>query len=250
MSKKASKAAAKQKARVDGRSRELAEDIPTRVIRTTTRGVEVECLPVAIEFETMEQNIRDSVGWPEVPTYDMTDVAGSTMQMDMSQEWVDSQATEEQRGEWDDYRAEQAQAEAEYDRRIGEARARFLATKAIRLVDPSLEKAWAEEHEWLGMTVPDEPRKRALHYFQTEIIGNPETDMASIITGMYRASGTDPKLMERVEASFRNKVGKQGGNSTGDDTRDAEQTPEAQGGLVERDGLPGAGGAEGVAAEA
>jgi len=248
MSKKASKAAAKQKARADGRSRDLA-DIPARVIRTTTRGVEVECLPVAIEFETMEQNIRESIEWPGKPTYDLTDVAGSTMQMDMSQEWVDSQATEEQRQEWSDYQVELARGQAEYDARIGEARAKFLSVKAIRLVDPSLEDTWREEHEWLGMTVPDDPRRRALHYFQTEIIGNPETDMATIITGMYRASGTDPELMERVEASFRHKVGEPGGNSAGDDTRDAEQVPEAQGGLVERDGLPGTGGAEGVEAE-
>lgn len=180
-----------------------------KVVIKTSRGVEVECLPIADALDAQEQNIRASVEWPEEPTRTITDVAGSEMTEPLSEEYLKSeQATDEQKEEWAEYQAAQAEAEAEFSDKINEGRVRIIAVKGVRW-DAKLEKAWAGDHDFMGMTVPDDPRERQLHFFRSEVLGN-IGDLYTILLGIYQASGYDEEVLDAVEASFRTEMGKPG----------------------------------------
>lgn len=214
---------------------------PKGIVVTTSRGVEVECLPVGIELESQEANIRESVDWPEKPTRVMTDVGGSEVDIELSRDYVESdRATEEQKAAWDAYWEDLARAEAEFQGKLNEAQPRLIAYKGVRLADPSLADKWAEDHEWLGMEVPQDERERSLHFLRTEILGDPVEDMTAIMVGIYRASGFDEEVLAEFEANFRPQMGRPGRAAAGDDTGDpaaAGATQEA--GLVEPPGVDG-----------
>lgn len=177
-----------------------------KVTITTSRGVEVECLPIADALDAQEENIRASVEWPEEPTRTMTDVAGSEMTEPLSSAYIESdQATDEQKEEWAEYQAAQAEAEAEFSARLDEGRVRIIAVKGVRW-DARLEKAWTKDHPWMGMIVPDDPRERQLHFFRSEVLGN-IGDLYSILLGIYQASGYDEEVLDAVEAGFQTEMG-------------------------------------------
>ena len=200
------------------------ESISDRVLITTSRGVEIECMPIAAEIEQQETNIRESIDWPEKPTRTIEDVAGSTMTVELTQDYVDSEyVTEEEKGAWDQYQIDMEEPSAEFSERINLARPRLIALRGIRLADASIEKEWTKDHEWMGMNVPEDTRDRAHHFFMTEILGNLEDDMAAIMVGIYRASGYDSEVLDKVEQSFRSAMGKAGTDGHSGDTE-----PEAE----------------------
>lgn len=206
-----------------------------RVIVTTSRGVQVECLPIAEMFDAQEESLRASIEWPEKPVHVIVDVAGSEIEQALTQEWIDNeQASDEEVEAWEEYLAAQAVAQAEYDEKRTPALARLLAYKGVRLVDESLTDKWAEDHQWMGFDVPDDPRERLLHFLRTEILGNAGDDMIEIMLGIYRASGADPDLMKEAEVFFRSKVGGAEGDAAERDTGDAEVAePAEENGLVD-----------------
>jgi hypothetical protein len=214
-----------------------------KVVVTTSRGVQVECLPVAEMFDAQEESLRASVEWPAKPAHTITDVAGSEIEQALTQKWVDSgQASDEEVEAWDEYLVAQAQAQAEYEGKRDEALPRLLAYKGVRLVDESLTEKWTEDHQWMGFTVPDDPRERMLHFLRTEILGNAGNDMVEIMLGIYRASGADPDLMKEAEVFFRGKVGGAAGDAAEGSEGDAEVAEPAEedglvdGALVDGDG--------------
>ena len=182
-----------------------------KVTVTTSRGVEVECLPIAELIQAQEENLRAGVEWPEKPVHVITDVAGSQVEQALSQEWINGEgATDEETEAWEEYLAAQARAQAEYEAKREEALPRLLAYKGVRLVDESLMEKWAEDHRWMNMDVPDDPRERTLYFLRTEILGNAEADVVEIMMGIYRASGADPDLMKEAEVFFRGEMGRAG----------------------------------------
>lgn len=186
---------------------------------TTSRGVEIECMAIAVALETQEANIRESIEWPDKPTRTITDVAGSTAETTLSQKYVDSShATEDEKEAWAEYLVNLAGAEAEFKERLEEPRMMMMAHKGIRVVDESLKDAWLQEHVLFGMTVPEPGPKRSLHFLMTEIMGNLEDDLTDILVGIYRASGADPKLLEQAEATFRLEMGETKRAKVGDDS--------------------------------
>ena len=214
-----------------------------RVIVTTSRGVDVECLPVAEMFDAQEESLRAGVEWPEKPVHVITDVAGSQIEQALTQEWVGSgQASDEETEAWEEYLVAQTRAQAEYEGKRDEALPRLLAYKGIRLVNESLTEKWTEDHEWMGFTVPDDPRERMLHFLRTEILGNAGNDMIEIMLGIYRASGADPDLMREAEIFFRSQVGRAAGDAAEGSAGDAEVAEsEAEEGLVDGALLDGSG---------
>jgi len=219
------------------RLEELPEGEGVGVFVTTSRGVEVECLPVADVIEAQEENIRASVGWPTKPTRTITDVAGSEMTEPLSDRYVESaQATEEQKEAWAEYVAAQARAEAEFSRRLNDGRVKLIAQRGVRW-DADLEKEWAADDEWAGMTVPEDPRERTLHFFRTQVLGN-LGDLYRVLFGIYRASGYDEEVLDLMEASFRTEMGRAGGDEPEDGTGD--HVPQPEEGVVERAEVNGA----------
>lgn len=226
----------------------LEDDGKTIVI--TSRGVDVECLPVADALDAQEENIRANIEWPEKPTRVITDVAGSEMVEPLSKEYLESgQATEEQEEAWDEYQVARAGAQAEFDARLDEGRVRLIAVKGVRW-NEKLERDWAEDHDFLGMTVPEDPRERKLHFFRSEVLGN-IGDLYTILLGIYRASGYDEEVLDLMEASFRSEMGKPDEGLDAEDGAGDHGAPVGSGaGLVGQPQVDGDGGGQEVGPDA
>ena len=223
-----------------------------RVLIATSRNVEVECLPIAAALDALETNIRNSIEWPEKPTRTIRDVAGSEMEQDLTQEYVESdRATDEEKIAWTEYLEAQGEAQAEFNQRAGTARVRLVAWEGIRVTDESLFDKWAEDEAWMGMTAPDDPRERALHYLQSKILGNPNDDLLSIMVGIYHASGYDEEALKQAEAFFRSQVGQRERAAPDDGTGDSG-VPEQEetSGLVGQSGIRDGEGEEGAGSDA
>jgi hypothetical protein len=216
-----------------------------KVVVTTSRGVTVECLPIFSTIEAHEENIQASVEWPEKPIRLITDVAGSVVEQPFSEAYIKSdRATEEEKDTWNEYQAQQARAQAEFDEKYQVGVVRLLSTDGVHLIDVD-EDAWAEKHRWVNMTVPEDPNERALHFFRTEVLGNIEEDLAAIMAGITLASGGDEELIRAAEASFRAEMGQARRDAAGDDTGDtAAQGQEGEEGLVGQPDLDDSGGEE------
>ena len=179
-----------------------------RVFITTSRGVEVECLPIADTIDAQEENARGSIEWPEVPTRTITDIAGSKMVEPLTEAYIETgHATHEEIGAWTDYQVAQAEAEATFQTRFRDGRVRLIAAKGVQW-DASLEKDWTEAAEWIGMVVPEDPRDRKLHFLRFEVLGN-IGDLYTILFGIYHASGYDEEVLDEMEATFRSEMGQQ-----------------------------------------
>jgi len=220
-----------------------------RVLFTTSRGVTGECMPVAAALEAMEANIRGSIDWPETPTRTVTDVAGSEMDIPLTQDYVDgNEATDEQRLEWADYLIAAQDAQAEFNRRHSTGLAKLLAWDGFKPLNAEkLYAEWAEQDEWLEMTVPETERERAFHFFQTRVLGNADTDTKGIAAGIMRASGYDKEVLDQYERRFRSDLGQStDGDGAGENPGDTGIPEPAQVGLVGGDGLHDSPGAEGA----
>lgn len=231
----------KGKALMDERAqqRQRLVDDAGPVLYVTSRNVEVECLPIAAEIEAQEQNIRQAIEWADPPTHTITDVADATMQVAYTEKSIAADdVPEADKQKWADYLAAQAAAQAEYKRRIEEGRPRLIAYRGVRVTDEALPTRWAQDHTWLGMEVPDDPRERSLHFFMTEILGNIPGDLNSILLGIYRASGYDADLLDKAEAFFRSQMGRRERPDDRGDTGDiGAQDEEGAPGLVDGAGL-------------
>lgn len=176
------------------------------VVVTTSRGAVGECMPIAMMIESQEENIRNSVKWPEIPTYTFVDVAGVEIERQHTQATIEDDATsEDDKQAWADYLIAKQAARQEFDERRNMGLMNLLAFEGFKVLDE--QDGWAERHVRYGMEVPDDPFERVIHYFQTEVIGT-QDDVYKIMLGIYRASGYDEEVMSRVEASFRAKMGK------------------------------------------
>lgn len=192
------KRAAKRKQEEDG-----------RVIVETSRGTRGVCKPIAMMIESQESNIRESVDWPEIPTYTFTDVAGTEIERQHTQGTIEDPATsEEDRVAWADYLLAQQAAQAEFDERRNNGLLRLLAFEGFEVLDGA-DDGWERRHELYGMVVPTDEFEKTIHYFQTEVIGT-QDDVFNIMLGIYRASGYDEEVMAKVEAGFRAEVGQTG----------------------------------------
>jgi hypothetical protein len=201
--RKVKRTAAKKKA-VE-RESPFADD--GRVYYTTSRGVEVECLGIIDAIQEQENNIRAQIDWPVAPTYKFSD---DEIERPHTEESIkDPKTTDEERQAWNEYKAALAVANADFNARIAEARMRLLATRGVRIVDyERREKQWIEEHEWLGMKVPEDARERLVHFFKFEVVGESLDDVIGITKGIYIASGADPEVVAAGEESFRASLGR------------------------------------------
>ena len=211
-----------------------------RVLFTTSRGVIGECMPVAGALEAIEANIRNSIDWPELSTRTITDVAGSEMELPLTQEYVDgNEATDEQKEAWADYIIAEQAARLEFNTRYSTGLAKLLAWEGFKPLNiEALQAKWAEEDEWLEMTIPEGERERAYHFFQTRVLGNADTDTKGIAAGIMRASGYDKEVLDEYERRFRAGLGKSTeGNGTGENQGDTGIPEPAKDGMVGGDGV-------------
>jgi hypothetical protein len=198
------------------------------VYRTTSRGVKVRCLPIATMMERQEASIRASVDWPEPPTRIITDVAGAEGVEALSEQYIekDKRATDEEKAAWVEYQAELAQAEGEYRAKMTVGTVRLIATRGIEL-PAGIEQEWKQDDEFLLIDTPEDERDRCIEWFQSRVLGNLERDLADIIAGIHEASGYDKEVIARLEASFRESLGRAERNAALDDPGNTGEQEEA-----------------------
>jgi hypothetical protein len=159
-------------------------------------------------------------------------------------------ATEEEIAAWETYQAEQARAQAEFDGLYQVGIVRLLAIKGVCVPDAN-EDAWTKQHEWMNMTVPEDPNERAVHFFRTEVLGNIEDDLGAILAGITLASGGDEELIRAAEDSFRAEMGRSRRAETGNDTGDSAASGQAgEAGLVGQSDVDHSGGKAGAGPDA
>ena len=212
---------------------ELTElDRDGRVIITTSRGHQVECLPIATMLDELSAEYNDKM--PSPPTHQISDVTGTTIPVPYTEESIkQANVPEADKEVWAKYIEEKAKLEAE----LAERRIRVIATRGIMVLDMPAEEAWIAEHEFLGYTVPDAPLPRLYHYVKTEVLGTKE-DGIKVTAGIYRASGLDEEVLNQIEASFRASRGKQKREDADADSENSgADEPGQAAGLVEQSEL-------------
>ncbi len=191
-------------------------DDDKRVVVETSRGVQLECHPIITEIEAQEENIRAQYEWPDVPHRDISDTvppdAGPKWPRtrEIDQEWIDSEwAADEDKEAWTEYQEAYALIDAEFSTKMNDARLKLIALRGVEVLGGAKEADWVREHEWMGMEVPEDPLERLMHYFRTEVLGS-TVDMFTITKGIYRAAGFDQEVLDELEQSFRDQVGRAG----------------------------------------
>ena len=203
------------------------KDDPNKVIITTSRGVRLECHPIITEIEAQEENIRAQFEWPEVPHRDISHTVPPDAGPDwprtkeLTQSYVDGEhVSDEDKETWTEYTEATAKVDAEYTAKLNDARLRLLVLRGVTVLDERPEAEWIEEHEWMGMVVPENPLERRLHYFRTDVLGA-MSDTLEIMKGIYRTAGVDEEVLDEFEQSFRDQMGRTIREALGSDQGDA-----------------------------
>ena len=195
------------------RAKVLDED-KNRVIVETSRGIQLECHPIITEIEAQEENIRAQYEWPEPPTREIdggvpADASWSGM-VEMTQEHIDTDfSTDEEKETWAEYLKAYELIDAEFSTKMNDARIKLYAVDGVTVLNAAPEKEWIRKHEFMGMVVPEDPLERLMHYFKTEVLGEPG-DFFVVAKGIYRSAGYDQEVLEELEQSFRSEVGRAG----------------------------------------
>jgi hypothetical protein len=131
------------------------------------------------------------------PTYTITTADGHDEKHAIDATMLDT-LTSEQRAEWDAYKRDSADFEAEATRRIGNA----MLLLGLDLGEPPAE--WLEQMQWIGLPVPEDPKERKLMYIETAVLLTPSDQMgvmSKIVT--VSAQGVPEEEIRAIEATFR-----------------------------------------------
>lgn len=160
---------------------------------TTTRGVEVEFLPIPLLLEKLQSQHPQ----PQPPTYTVKTATGNVEVHPHDETTLETDAD---RQAWQEYLQQAAAAK----RKLDLALMRLIMLRGIKvLTEPAPD--WAEEQEFIGIEVPTDPRQRRMHWLETEVFAN-QTDYMAIVTGVMEASGVPEEVIQDAEATFRGPV--------------------------------------------
>lgn len=169
----------------------------------TTDGREIPLKAVGRRF--VEQ-VMAKHPIPEVPTYEVTTVAGDierhphSIKIGEDGKEITTFANEEDRETWDAYKkAEREALQARY-----EAAARFLLYQCVDL-GPEPPDTWGIDFELWGLTVPDPDDKIDFKIFWIENVLVPDADdMAALLARLYAMGGIIGKdRVQEFENFFR-----------------------------------------------
>lgn len=184
-----------------------------QVFYTTSRGIRVECLPVAHVIETATNKIRaeyvEENPEPDLPTKKIEGVGGATVERVYTAEEIAKLD-----GDNPDHMSiiEQFQVHALWDARLkqrtGTHVIRTIAIMGARFDMPK-DDEWLKDAKYIGLEIPDanNPRDLRLFYFTTFVVGNRD-DGYLLSQGIYAASGFNEALTATIEDSFRPPMGR------------------------------------------
>jgi hypothetical protein len=184
------------------------------VLVTCSTGTVVQCLPISNTLAA----IRATVELPDVPTYQMTDVAGSVIDVEYDQAAIDDENTpEEDKTSWAEYQAKLAEATGERNNRIY-AR---IVRKGVKVVSGlSMGKFIADLKED-GIEPPTDKKKLKRLYADLEIFACPD-DFNQVLMGISLASGVDEEAIKAAEDQLFRPLGEPDGQDAGADPGDSE----------------------------
>ena len=178
----------------------------------TSNGTVVRCLPIANSL----QAIRNTVELPSPPTYQMTDVAGSVIDVEYDQAAIDDENTpQEDKDAWKQYQKDLAEATRQRNDRIYA----LVIKKGIEVVKGTTIGQFCEELHEMGIDPPaDKTKLRRLHA-DVEIFSCPQ-DFTQVMVGISMASGVNEEAIREAEERLFRPVGELDGQDTGSDSGD------------------------------
>ena len=171
---------------------------------TTERGVTVEVMPIPMLLD----EIRKATPGPDQPTYTENLAGGGKDEVTIS----DADAAAWQKNDPDTW-AEHAEAWAAFELERDAAQSllndrlwQAVMKRAVKLELPKNDD-WIEDQVELGITVPENPRERRIHYIRTEVVGG----MKDVLRMTALANGADlsEEALSLAEASFRNNLARE-----------------------------------------
>lgn len=199
---KKARANAEQSAFVQ-RAKELGiEIVGKRAFVTTSRGVRVECMPIAHVIESITSKTRNEFveksPEPSIPTYRVEGAPGTFVDVAYDEKTIENDdVPQEAKDAWIDHVAWQTALKQEF----GQVLIRTMAVMGVGYDYPD-DDEWIKDAEYVGLEVPKDPRERRVFYFSTFILGN-RNDGYTISQGIYAASGFNEALNTTIEDSFQ-----------------------------------------------
>lgn len=191
---------------------------------TTSRGVRLTFVGIATLLDKLSQTHEQAK--PKPPTYTVKTATGA---METHPHDPSTLESEEDRAAWQEYLRAAEAAQTQYNADM----LRLILLKGVRCDLPT-DESWVEEHELMGIPVPEKPVARRLHWLETEVVGS-VADATQIVTGVMIASGMDEGVIRQAEQSFRGDLQRDSAGAA-DPTDPAGQTSVAGIGAVHPNG--------------
>ena len=169
---------------------------------TSTRGVVAwfTPMPVLLQEELTEKMESEGLAFPTAPTYDVDLAGGDTVKYEYDEKSIEQaieSGDEEAQQLWDDYQAEIADWNNEYNNRMEHALQ--VLCMDVEGVD---EKEWVAKRNSLGFDVPKDPIEKKLYFIKHEFVGSGE-DQIAMMQYPLRLTLERSGVLQTVEAMFR-----------------------------------------------
>jgi len=171
---------------------------------TTERGVTVNVMPIPLLLD----EIRKATPTPAQPTYTETLAGGAKQEVKISDAealvWQekDPETWKEHAEKWATFEQERDAAQSLLNERIWKA----VMKRAI-VVDLPKDDDWIAEQAELGITVPENPRERRIHYIRTEVVGGLKDSIK--MTAIANGADITEEALSLMESSFRNNLARE-----------------------------------------
>lgn len=213
------------------RRKHARKDRTSDIVVTLASGHEVECYPIGPMIETIQAQHDERADALEIPIQVLEGVGGSAVERAYDDKSIlGSSVPDEDKTAYALYKIAFNAIQTEKNQAVIKA----IALKGTKVLTMPPEDEWVEEHEFVGMTVPDGKLRRLWHYWSTEVLASPQ-DGIELTAGIFRASGVDEETVAKAMASFQDKMGR----AEGADAEDDQQVPETVGEEEEQEGLDG-----------
>lgn len=160
---------------------------------TTSRGIALEFLSIPVLLE----KLHSQHPMPAPPTYTVETATGVKEVHTHDETTLE---TAEDKAAWAEYQDNLKAAQA----KLNESLMRVVLLRGLKVDIPA--NGWVKEQEYMGITVPDDPTERRMHYLQTEALATRE-DYEAAVAGVMGASGVPEEVIRQAEDTFRGKVG-------------------------------------------
>jgi len=168
-----------------------------RDVYETRKGVAVR---LRLFSPVLQDKVRQSVEFPEVPVYVATTAGGGKEEHPYTADMVES---DDEKAMWAEYQAKRLAANLTLYERLGR-----LAL--IRGTDPDIPEGWEQEQELYGITVPEDPTERKLHWLETEAVESND-DLSELVLSILQYQNIKQEDRAAAAASFPDPVGGNGG---------------------------------------